>query len=281
LPSVATDRNNYRLSSRFSDPTFESEDDNVGDSKNINYDHTIRRPLPIASHTAPASRTASVTYPPVYAIATPPLTLMFAIASDDVDQVRQVLENGDAGPNDLVGPQSALAFALTNDQLTHKIGIVKTLLAYGADPAVLKKEGLVLPPGAQDNDIRAFPHNNSLINVMDPATRYTFTVSSSNHILMQCILSRYYVERADAPDTRRTSALIHRSFFRPLTRVQYELIGQDRALEQLFRILSIHSRQLSITPIVVLLCGIIFVLYLFRSHQGAFRSQRPWKELAG
>lgn len=66
---------------------------------------------------------------------------------------------------------------------------------------------------------------------------------------------RYYVARADAPHTRRTSALIHRSFFRPLTRVRYELVGQDRALEQLFRVLSIHSRQLSSTPIVVLLCG--------------------------
>ncbi len=61
--------------------------------------------------------------------------------------------------------------------------------------------------------------------------------------------------RADAPHTRRTSALIHRSFFRPLTRVRYELVGQDRAIEQLFRVLSIHSRQLSATPLVVLLCG--------------------------
>jgi hypothetical protein len=37
------------------------------------------------------------------------------------------------------------------------------------------------------------------------------------------------------------------------------MIGQDRALEQLFRVLSIHSQQLSITPIVVLLCGMGFV----------------------
>lgn len=66
---------------------------------------------------------------------------------------------------------------------------------------------------------------------------------------------RYYVERADAPHTRRTSALIHRSFFRPLARVRYELIGQDCVLEQLFRVLSMQSRGLSVAPIVVLLCG--------------------------
>jgi hypothetical protein len=60
---------------------------------------------------------------------------MFAIASD-VEQVRQVLESGVAGPNDSFGPQSALAFALTNNRLRHKIDIVKTLLGYCADPSV-------------------------------------------------------------------------------------------------------------------------------------------------
>jgi hypothetical protein len=177
MPSIVTDdstpasRNSYRLSSRFSEPSFGPEDDDADSSEDTNYDYTICRPLPIVSQTAPASRTASVICPPMYAIATPPPTLMFAIASDDVDQVRQVLENGDAGPNDLVGPQSALAFALTNDQLAHKIDIVKALLAYGADPTVLKKEGLVLPPRAQDDDIPTSPHSNNLIDVMDPATR--------------------------------------------------------------------------------------------------------------
>lgn len=62
---------------------------------------------------------------------------------------------------------------------------------------------------------------------------------------------RYYLTRASAPQTRRASSLIHRSFFRPLTQVRYDLVGQDRALEQLFRVLSMPS----MAPIVVLLCG--------------------------
>ncbi|KAF8891328.1 P-loop containing nucleoside triphosphate hydrolase protein [Infundibulicybe gibba] len=164
---------------------------------------------------------------------------MFAIASDDVEQVKNVLEMGEAGPNDTVGPQSALEFALTNDQLSHKMEIVKTLLAYGADPAVLRKSETGLANHVSNPDPAEESHHNptpSMMDEMDPATRY-------------------YVERADAVHTRRTSALIHRSFFRPLTRVRYELIGQDRALEQLFKVLSIHSRQFSVTPIVVLLCG--------------------------
>jgi hypothetical protein len=68
---------------------------------------------------------------------------MFAIASDDVSEVRRVLENGEANPNDTVGPQSALQFALTNDQLTNKLDIVKTLLAFGADPSHLKAQPAV------------------------------------------------------------------------------------------------------------------------------------------
>lgn len=167
--------NGHEPLSGFSEPSFVQEDDdedNEDNGEDIGYDHydyTIRRPLPTVPHTAPITRTNSICRPPMYAIATPPPTLMFAIASDDVDQVRRVLENGEAGPNDLVGPQSALTFTLTNDQLTHKIDIVKTLLAYGADPTVLKKERLMQPP-AQDDNTTVLP-SNPLTNVMDPATR--------------------------------------------------------------------------------------------------------------
>ena len=173
-------------------------------------------------------------------VVTPRPTLMFAIASDDVEQVRQVLESGDADPNDCLGPQSALAFTLTNDKLTKKLDIVKALLSYGADPTTAKK--LEPPPNSSPLEGQVPELSTDLIpeptvmNGMDLATRY-------------------YVDRADAAHTQQSSALIHRSFFRPLTRVRYELIGQDRALEQLFRVLSMHSRQLAIAPIVVMLCG--------------------------
>ena len=156
-----------------------------------------------------------------------------------------MLESGKAGPNDHAGPQSALAFTLTNDKLKNKMEIVKALLAFGADPSSLNNPELNPPqrPGSSlSNDTEAegtrdvLAPQSTLLEGMDPATRY-------------------YVARANAPSTRRTSQLIHRSFFRPLTRVRYDLIGQDCALEQLFRVLSMHSQQLSIAPIVVLLCG--------------------------
>ncbi|KAG2150745.1 P-loop containing nucleoside triphosphate hydrolase protein [Suillus bovinus] len=209
----------------------DNEEDNVDE-----YSRTIRRSL---SGLPPQS--SSVLEAPVHAIATPKPTLLFAIASDDVNEVRQVLESGEAGPNDQVGPQSALAFTLTNDKLSHKNEIVKALLAYGADPSALRNPNLnpsaqMSPEGSDGVSGSHSQPEETMPEGMDPATRY-------------------YVTRADSPHTRQTSQLIYRSFFRPLTRVRYDLIGQDWVLEQLFRVLSMHSQRLSVAPIVVLLCG--------------------------
>ena len=102
---------------------------------------------------------------------------MFAIASDDVNQVRQVLERGDAGPNDAVGPQSALAFTLTNDKLANKLEIVKTLLAYGADPKVAKTIQVPTQSPLDEDDPQQLPSQElrttrTLMDMMDPATKY-------------------------------------------------------------------------------------------------------------
>ncbi|KAH9928488.1 P-loop containing nucleoside triphosphate hydrolase protein [Epithele typhae] len=237
-----------RSDSRLSEPpdSFDErrEDEYYEYAEADEEDITIRRPASALDHTPGIfasqqqthrqSRRRSSFFPapsPVHAIATPRPTLLFALASDDVDAVRRVLESGEARPNDDVGPQSALAFTLANGQLKHRTEMVKLLLAYGADTAALRDA----EAETRDEDAGAPPGASRLSNVLenlDPATRY-------------------YIERADSPQTRRTSALIHRSYFRPLTRVRYELIGQERVLEQLFRVLSMPA----LAPIVVLLCG--------------------------
>lgn len=99
---------------------------------------------------------------------------MFAIASDNVDEVKQVLNNGEADPNEAVGPQSALLFALTNDKLENRLNIVKTLLAYGADPSIAKQT--VVPqsvPEEQGNSQSSEQNepSRSLLDEIDPATR--------------------------------------------------------------------------------------------------------------
>jgi hypothetical protein len=196
---------------------------------------------------------------PSHAIATPRPTLMFAIASDDVSQVQRVLDTGEANPNDQVGPQSALKFALTNNQLTNRLEIVKTLLAYGADPAGLRDS----PGGGKEQSRRS----SVVISGSSPA-HFGYSLNGSEidgrkevDPAFEAMKSqmdpatRYFINRADAPKTRRTSALIHRSFFRPLARMRYDVVGQDCAFEQLFKCLSIQSQNLSVSPLVVMLCG--------------------------
>ncbi|EIW84788.1 P-loop containing nucleoside triphosphate hydrolase protein [Coniophora puteana RWD-64-598 SS2] len=176
---------------------------------------------------------------PAHAIATPNPSLMFAIASDDPEAVKRVLESGEAGPNDRLGPQSALAFALTNEKLANKAAIVKALLAYGANPASLSKADMNPPRSASHGSARStlgeLPFSTTLEG-MDPATRY-------------------FVRRASSAHTRHISQLVYRSVFRPLIRVRYDVIGQDCVFEQLFRVLSMHSQKLSVSPVVVMLCG--------------------------
>lgn len=228
-------------------------EDEEGDVDECN--RTIRR-----SVSGLPPRSSSVLEAPVHAIATPKPTLMFAIASDDVNEVRQVLESGEAGPNDQVGPQSALAFTLTNDKLSHKNEIVKALLAYGADPSALRNPELnpsaqASSEGSEDVSGSHSQPGETMPEGMDPATRCVVPLNLSSMFTHSNL--RYYVTRADSTHTRQTSQLIYRSFFRPLTRVRYDLIGQDWVLEQLFRVLSMHSQRLSVAPIVVLLCGML------------------------
>jgi hypothetical protein len=101
-------------------------------------------------------------------------SLMFAIASDDAKSVRHVLEHGHADPNESMGPQSALAFALTNERLTHKLDIVKALLAYGADPVALRNPELNPPhkdASTGDDAMLLSPPSSTTLEVMDPAMR--------------------------------------------------------------------------------------------------------------
>ncbi|KAJ7481068.1 hypothetical protein B0H11DRAFT_2232981 [Mycena galericulata] len=196
------------------------QDEEQQDEDDPNY--TIRRRIPPAPIHIPQAGAASPTRAASALgfthAATPRPTLLFAIASDDPEAVRRVLESGEAQATDSAGPegQSALQFTLANKQLTKRLEIARVLLAFGAQGGEEEEEQV---PGT-----------------IDPAMKY-------------------YVQRAGEEHARRSSALIHRSFFRPLARVRYEIVGQDRALEQLFRVLSIHSQQLAVLPVVVLLCG--------------------------
>jgi hypothetical protein len=161
-----------RSESRQSEPTMDHDDDEVGHHEKHRYDHIIHSAVYEVPRTAsvPRPATATAMQSNLHAIATPRPTLMFAIASDDVAEVKRVLDSGEARPSDEVGPQSALAFTLTNDKLTHKLGIVKALLAYGADPSTLKSTP---PDSSSTNDTNPQPDAqfDALMETLDPATR--------------------------------------------------------------------------------------------------------------
>ena len=96
------------------------------------------------------------------------------LASDDVEEVRRVLESGEARPNDDVGPQSALAFTLANGQLKNKMAMVKLLLAYGADASALR-EADDEDDGEHSSKKGSRPIS-KLLEEADPATRCVLLV---------------------------------------------------------------------------------------------------------
>ncbi len=177
-----------RSESRLSEPidSFDErrEDEYHGHEAPDPEDETIR--IPISATSAPQSsifaaqqsmkrqstisasqsHRQSLLVEPVHAIATPRPTLLFALASDSVEEVRRVLESGEARPNDDVGPQSALAFTLANDKLKNKMEMVKMLLAYGADTSVLQAE-----ERDERSSRRGSGRLSKLLENVDPATR--------------------------------------------------------------------------------------------------------------
>lgn len=238
------------------------------------------QPVSSASLTQPAMVPPPRARSPYHAAATPRSTLLFAIASDDPAAVERVLASGNAAPNDDVGPQSALEFALRNESLAHKTEIVKVLLAYGANPAAVKgvlgvgsglEEGQMsnkakgkekaITDNAEDcandrGDTQPDAHKRKeSTDIMNPAMKYVPMLNCVPLCRTDALsLYRYYLSRAAAPQSAQSLA-IRRSFYRPLTRIRFDFVGQDRALEQLYWVLGMHSQQHMVNPLVVMCCG--------------------------
>ena len=79
--------------------------------------------------------------------------------------------------------------------------------------------------------------------------------SPNDPYILHVSTGSYYVSRASAPQTRHVTKLLQHSLFQPLSRVRYEIVGQDQVFEQLFTVLNQHSKRQSASPLVILLCG--------------------------
>ena len=86
-----------------------------------------------------------------------------------------MLESDCVNVNEAVGPQSALTFTLTNEKLSNKLEIVKTLLAYGADPSSLKKKSVQIPgledTTDEDKARKELDTKSAVVDDLDYATR--------------------------------------------------------------------------------------------------------------
>jgi hypothetical protein len=81
--------------------------------------------------------------------------------------VQRALDDG-LSANEASGPHSALAFAVGNQNLTRKVDIVKTLLAYGADAGSLD----ALTPASSEADVDdTLTPGHQRVDSLDPATR--------------------------------------------------------------------------------------------------------------
>ncbi|KDQ15714.1 hypothetical protein BOTBODRAFT_108216 [Botryobasidium botryosum FD-172 SS1] len=163
--------------------------------------------------------------------------LFFAMGSDTPAEVERLLVTGEADANERAGPQDlpALVFALTNDQLEHKTEIVKTLLAHGADPAVVEHLASSSPDSADSDDESDSPLAVKVKEAMNPAIRY-------------------YLGR-QLPVPIRQQELLKEAGFESLLRARFCIVGQDHALNELVRAIAIQCRQRKMKPLSIIFSG--------------------------
>ncbi|KIJ44307.1 hypothetical protein M422DRAFT_168513 [Sphaerobolus stellatus SS14] len=164
--------------------------------------------------------------------------LLFAIASDEPAEVERLLSTGEASVNEPTGTgQGLLEFTVANENLKNKTEIVKTLLKYGADPDQLKRKGLQVP-GSEDTTTFSPGLAKRLDEGMNPAVKY-------------------YLNRPESLDleSKATLKALQASSFAPLAKAKFDIIGQDRVLEEFYRVLGRHSQRKGWNALVILLCG--------------------------
>lgn len=154
-------------------------------------------------------------------------SLFFAIASDDKSQVTQSLK--DASPNTAVGPGEvpALVFTITNDQLSNKLPIVKTLLEHGADPAVVFENGADPKSSALKADVE---------DDVSPAMKY-------------------YLERAAALNKDPMAEALRKSELASICGAGFRIVGQDHMLRHLYRAIRLYISGAMANPFVAILAG--------------------------
>ncbi|KAG8911700.1 hypothetical protein FRC00_005980, partial [Tulasnella sp. 408] len=196
--------------------------------------------------------------------------LFFAIASDDVKEVERLLSSGEANANDRAGPDDlpALLFTMGNEGLKNKNEIIKTLLAYGADPSVLQQfNGHANRPstsshpstGSQSSvdDEEDANRRDSVMTVRPDGSKSPSPIP--RRVSRQITMGMnpeidYYLTRVTEMPEKQLDAL-RQAGFDPLARMPFRMIGQDLVLQELLRVLARHSARGSSSPVSIIFAG--------------------------
>ncbi|KAG8776075.1 hypothetical protein FRC12_001112 [Ceratobasidium sp. 428] len=196
--------------------------------------HRDRRSLTPAARFGGGSRPGSPTLSTQSVISQTKPLLFFAIAKNSAQEVERLLQEGEVQPNDKAGPDDlpALAFALSNEQLSDKTQIVKSLLSHGADPAsVLHRKS-----GSGVFDDAELALSSRIEQGINPAIRY-------------------YLNRKRMTIPALQADLLEKNNFGALTRAGFSIIGQDSALDELIRVVAGHCRRQTLNPLVIVFSG--------------------------
>lgn len=164
--------------------------------------------------------------------------LLFAIASDKPEMVENLLASGQSFVNEMADSGTdLLSFTVSNENLKHKTEIVKTLLKYGADPAVLTRhESQVSLQGPLKEEGKDSP-----------------VIMANGH--MNAAMEYFLTRQSLDLDSKPTLQVLEQTSFAPLAKARFDIIGQDRVLDEFYRVIGLHSQRKSRNALVILLCG--------------------------
>lgn len=114
--------------------------------------------------------------------------LLFAIASDQPEEVERLLSTGEASVEEPTGSgQGLLEFTVANENLKNKTEIVKILLKYGADPEQLRRSGLHASYEGAEVPAVSPSLAKRLDDGMNPALKYVYAdldaIDITDHLL--------------------------------------------------------------------------------------------------
>ncbi|GJJ12328.1 hypothetical protein Clacol_006569 [Clathrus columnatus] len=163
--------------------------------------------------------------------------LLFAIASDKPEIVEDLLASGISSVDEMADSGTdLLEFTVSNENLKNKTQIVKTLLKYGADPAVLSAQE---PQAPIDLHSKQGTGSSGAM------------VKKHMNAAMEYFLTRQSLDL----DSKPTLQALEQSSFAPLAKARFDIIGQDRVLDEFYRVVGVHSQRKSRNALVILLCG--------------------------